>query len=87
MEKLPRALQLANWLDEVNAAPHPIHTKSAAAELRRLHEVNAELVAVLQDVLKRIDDSWEWWIDVPERGGFDRSMIESAIAKTTGEQP
>ena len=38
MEKLPRALQLADWLDEVNAAPHPIHTKSAAAELRRLHE-------------------------------------------------
>jgi hypothetical protein len=37
MEKLPRALQLADWLDEVNAAPHPIHTKSAAAELRRLH--------------------------------------------------
>ena len=38
MEKLPRALQLADWLDEVNAVPHPIHTKSAAAELRRLHE-------------------------------------------------
>ena len=38
MNTQPKALSLADWLDQVNAAPHPIHTKSAAAELRRLHE-------------------------------------------------
>jgi hypothetical protein len=38
MNKQPKALLLADWLDEVNGVPHPIHTKSAAAELRRLHE-------------------------------------------------
>ncbi len=38
MSKQPKALSLADWLDQVNAVPHPIHTKSAAAELRRLHE-------------------------------------------------
>lgn len=38
MNTQPKALSLADWLDQVNAVPHPIHTKSAAAELRRLHE-------------------------------------------------
>lgn len=37
MDKQPKALLLADWLDEVNAVSHPIHTKSAAAELRRLY--------------------------------------------------
>lgn len=44
MSKQPKALSLADWLDEVNAAAHPIHTKTAAAELRRLHEVNEQLL-------------------------------------------
>ena len=71
MEKLPRALQLADWLDEVNAVPHPIHTKSAAAELRRLHEVNAELVEALKAALS--DD--QPYIE----------KCKAAIAKATGE--
>lgn len=51
MEKLPRALQLADWLDEVNGVPHPIHTKSAAAELRRLHEANEQLLDDLATIV------------------------------------
>ena len=58
-DKQPKALSLADWLDEVNAVPHPIHTKSAAAELRRLHEVNAELVEALCVVIRGVPDTWD----------------------------
>ena len=50
-DKQPKALSLADWLDEVNAVPHPIHTKSAAAELRRLHEANESMRKILQRML------------------------------------
>lgn len=59
VDKQPKALSIADWLDEVNAVSHPIHTKSAAAELRRLHEVNVELVKALEAVIRGVPDTWE----------------------------
>ena len=41
---MPEALRLANLLDDDRCAHH----KEAAAELRRLHEVNQELVEALK---------------------------------------
>ena len=94
-DKQPEALRLAQYLFE-SAQFHPQLSEDepggyasefdmvldeAAAELRRLHEVNAELV----EIFKRIrfeqgfacecgieDSTWE--------------SIESAIVKATGEQ-
>jgi hypothetical protein len=44
----PEALRLA---DELDAAPYSSQcTNAAAAELRRLHEVNQELLAALKDL-------------------------------------
>ena len=43
-DKQPEALRLANWLD----TSANTRDKSAAAELRRLHEVNADLIDALQ---------------------------------------
>jgi hypothetical protein len=45
----PEALRLAHWLerDGANCQQH----LDAAAELRRLHEVNQELVAALKEML------------------------------------
>ena len=79
MNKQPKALWLA---DELEKYTYDFEWHSTAAdELRRLHEVNAELV----EIFKRIrfeqgfacecgieDSTWE--------------SIESAIAKATGEQ-
>ncbi len=75
----PEALRLADWIERGNYN-HEDVTK-ASTELRRLHEVNAELV----EIFKRIrfeqgfacecgieDSTWE--------------SIESAIAKATEEQ-
>lgn len=43
------------------------------------------LLAALKDVLRRIENSEHWWMDTPDRGGFDTEMIEAAIALATGE--
>lgn len=46
-----------------------------------------ELLDQLQDVLSRIEQSEEWWMDCPDRGGFDAEAIRAAIAKATGTAP
>jgi hypothetical protein len=57
--------------------------QNAAAELRRLHEVNAELVGVLQD----IRDNYDCDEDAHKYGSRCRSCVaHAAIAKATGEQ-
>lgn len=53
----------------------------------RLMAAAPELLEALQDVLKRIENSDEWWMDNPDRGGFDAEMIKAIIAKATGESP
>lgn len=72
----PKALSLAELIDW----PSVNFGKEAAAELRRLHEVNVELLTVLQE----LQESAAYWseYDVP-LGIVDR--INAAIAKATGE--
>ena len=48
-DKQPEALRLAACLEEPDHCTI-LQMRQAAAELRRLHEVNAELVEVLQDI-------------------------------------
>ena len=74
-DKHPEALRLA---DEFEATKSYMGAK-AAAELRRLHEVNAELVEALRtalDVPFDDDPTWFNW----------RDQAFAAIAKATGEQ-
>ena len=50
MSKQPEALRLADWLD---ADACDLQTpRLAAAELRRLHSVNAVLLSALQDIAR-----------------------------------
>lgn len=42
-----------------------------------------ELLEALKYVKQRIEDSEEWWMDSPNRGGFDMEIIEIAIKKAT----
>ena len=77
MTDQPEALRLANLLDLGGDATRPNHWE-AAAELRRLHEVNAELLAALKEI-------------VDQHGKFEHCMwaahiAREAIAKATGEQ-
>ena len=70
-DKQPEALRLA---DEFEFTKSYLGAK-AAAELRRLHEVNAELVVVLR------------WLNA--RGGLSldvHEQIDAVLDKATGEQ-
>lgn len=50
----------------------------------RLLEAAPDLLAALQVVLKTIETSEHWWMDAPDRGGFDLEDIRAVIAKATG---
>jgi hypothetical protein len=83
MNKQPEALRLAERLDLYSTGDeHQRDVEQAAAELRRLNEVNAELVNVLRNIL---------WHRKP--GGYPSAyqreievMAGLAIDKATGEQ-
>ena len=85
MNKQSEALRLADALETVPfigfisdgqpGTEDPFLCKQAAAELRRLHEVNVELVEALRPIA--------------EHGEISAKIIEAAraaIAKATGEQ-
>lgn len=40
----------------------------------------AQLVGALQDCLDRIEKSEFWWMDCPDRGGFDADAIRAALS-------
>ena len=74
--KQPEALRLA---DELVETPFQSTRYIAAAELRRLHEVNLELLEALDDLLyqaKFFEHEGGW--------GFDQA--HAAIAKATGRK-
>ncbi len=77
MNKQPEALRLADWLDECGDELD----SHAAAELRRLHEVNAELVEALKAMSAEFDSG-----DVNDGEWAAIQTTRAAIAKATGEQ-
>ena len=60
-DKQPKALRLAKQLNKeiVRTVELDMMHHQAAAELRRLHEVNAELVEALSVVIRGVPDTWE----------------------------
>ena len=74
MSNKPEALRLAEHLERFRSFPDD---QDAAAELRRLHEVNQELLEALKVLV--------------ENGGIGPEQMfhdaRAAIAKATGEQP
>ena len=56
-DKQPEALRLADELDKT--LDFQTRAWSAARELRRLHEVNAELVEALRVVIRGVPDTWD----------------------------
>ena len=59
MDKQPEALRLADELESEWVAPYEF---DSAAELRRLHQVNQELVEAAQQVLSRKRGDGDWLI-------------------------
>ena len=81
-DKQPEALRLADNLDELDEQFLTTGLcGEAAAELRRLHEVNAELVEACKAMA---EDGWL----LHGTEGMDEAQqkVYAAIAKATGEQ-
>lgn len=74
--KQPEALRLAESLEEPDYCTL-LQMRQAAAELRRLHEVNAELVEALKDIIADPET---------QLSKEDWAKANAAIAKATGEQ-
>ena len=75
MNKEPEALRLAKWI-EGDMSCHG--DAEIATELRRLHEVNVDLLAALQTVLLESYDG-------PLHDDY-RRQARAAIAKAEGQQ-
>ena len=78
--KQSEAMRLANELDAYHTAPHH---KQAAAELRRLHSVNAELLEALELCEGNIESLLA--SAHPKVFGLWLDVVRAAIAKATGE--
>lgn len=80
MSTQPEALRLAEWLE---TSPNT-RDKKAAAELRRLHEVNQELVGALEMLVQsgwsKAFTRYEYDSDEPEENR-QRDLVMSLIAK------
>ena len=75
MSDTPKAIRLA---DELVETPFQSTRYIAAAELRRLHEVNQELLEALQKIAGNTYDEWT-------NGAEAARIARAAIAKATGE--
>jgi hypothetical protein len=84
-DKQPEALRLADAITHPEGEPNWETCVKAAAELRRLHEVNAELLEALRFIaehnLEGTDDSVATII-----AGMLIYHAKDALAKATGEQ-
>ena len=74
-EKQPETLRLAEHLERFRSFPDD---QAAAAELRRLHGVNHELLEALQKIAGNTYDEWT-------NGAEAARIARAAIAKATGE--
>jgi hypothetical protein len=81
-DKQPEALRLANAID-LGRPRLVLDCIDAAAELRRLHEVNAELLEALEKILEEPNNTMSDGKALKEIVRVARA----AIAKATGEQP
>ena len=97
MSAQPEALRLADWclrLSTISDAYSDEAYEKAALELRRLHEVNTELLEAFIEARHALQMSNDtpgspitdtiWMMHRPETL-FD--FMDAAIAKATGEQP
>jgi hypothetical protein len=76
-DKQPKALLLADKLEAKDFPPR----RAAATELRRLHEVNAELVEIFKRI--RFEQGFACECGIED---VTWELIETALAKATGEQ-
>ena len=87
MTDKPEALRLACLLEDIPVGQMLVYRQQAAAELRRLHELNAELLEALKLALSA---HGTLLLSDPPQEAWKTYNVEAkaraAIAKATGEQ-
>lgn len=81
MNKKPKALLIADGLEFFSG----IDLNPAAAELRRLHEVNAELVRLNSELVEALWKLTELYDAMGAPRGPCRIIAEGALAKAEGK--
>jgi len=86
MSTQPEALRLAEWLDklDVRSVDRIQNCISASTELRRLHEVNTELLDALQEAYEMLGISYPLTTPDSDKRGVVLSKANAVIAKATG---
>ena len=87
-DKQPEALRIADafGIPHWTGLPIALHVE-AAAELRRLHEVNAELVRVMHDLACWNDGPVGTHMDEPHAAFMARCALAFVESKATGDEP
>ncbi len=81
-DKQPEALRLAELLDD--SYPLEPEAEDAAAELRRLHEVNEDLIDSLKEVMSWINN-WSPEFTYEDEWTKTQNNAEAALAKAEGK--
>ncbi len=58
-------------------------TACYAQEITELKQQLDELRKACEYALKIIEENENWWIDCPDKGGFDTDILKAAIAKVS----
>ena len=82
----PEALRLADALLMGNAMLPEIDLPDAAAELRRLHALNAELLEALKLNYAELSSQWTPYIRANEKEVAAMKAARAAIAKAEGRE-
>ena len=84
MTEQPTALRLADALDKWCRSGRWTKPRYAAAELRRLHSVNAVLLEALKSAERAMSNK-RFAAEVLEHDSVVREMIRAAIARAEGK--
>jgi hypothetical protein len=57
-----------------------------AKKIAALWDSSQDLLEALKYVKHKIQHSEHWWMDVPNKGGFDLHYINNVIAKAEGKK-
>ena len=86
MSKQPEALRLADVFEKEGYAVFTNDMQKAAAELRRLHAINAELVEALKLTYSELSSQWSPYIRANEKAVAAMKSAREALAKAEGRE-
>lgn len=82
LRESPNSIWVEIMADETHVATIPYKTKEQQANAQRIVKtvnMHDELVKMLNEIKETINKSEEWWMDNPDKGGFDLVKKEALL--------